>query len=397
MSEDGKSLATKAIRGGVIDRGVDAHCDPLVLTSSFRFTSAEQAAARFAGTEPGNVYSRFTNPTNELLAQRLALLEGGAKARLFATGMAAVSASLLAILRPGDRIVAASELFGTTNTLLGQYLPAFGIEVARVAVDDIDQWRAACDGGAKMLFLETPSNPQNRLADMELLATLARERACLLVVDNTTCTPALMKPLELGAHLSVLSLTKYFDGHGRVLGGAVVGAEDIIEERIYPFLRVLGAAMSPFNAWIVLQGLQTLELRMQAHCRTAQALAQWLEGQPWVEQVNYPGLASHPQHSLATRQQSAYGGLVSVKIAGGRDEAFALINALRLISITANLGDAKTTVTHPATTTHHKLSAEQKAACDVSDNLVRFAAGLEDFGDIRQDIEEAARRAGLLS
>ncbi|MCH9663813.1 MAG: PLP-dependent transferase [Gammaproteobacteria bacterium] len=391
MKDDHKNaFSTRSIRGGVIDRGTDAHADPLILSSSFRFASAEEAAARFAGSQPGNVYSRFTNPTGDLLQQRLALLEGGQNARLFATGMAAIVATVMSTLRPGDRLVAAHEIFGTTNTFLTQYLPAWGIDVVRVRVDDIDGWRVACHSPVQMLFVETPSNPQNRLADLSALAQLAEDSGALLAVDNTTCTPALQCPLAFGAHLSVLSLTKYFDGHGRVLGGAVVGGADIVEEKIYPYLRVHGATMSPFNAWMVLQGLQTLEMRMDKHCRSAATLAQWLRERQWVEHVYYPGLDDHPQHELAERQQKHFGGLVSFRLRADKQQTFAFINALQLISITANLGDAKTTVTHPGTTTHHKLTPEQKIVCAIDDNMVRFAVGLEDIADIRADIARAA-------
>ena len=380
---------TQVIRAGQIDRGTDAHAEPLVLTSSFRFKSAEQAAERFSGQVGGNIYSRFTNPTTNLLAQRLALLEGGDSAQLFATGMAAVSACFLSLLRPGDNLVASAELFGTTNSMLNQYTEAFGVEVRRVPLSDLDAWRGASDKRTKLYFLETPSNPQNRLVDLPLLAELAKENDTTLIVDNTTCTAALQTPLKLGADIVVLSLTKYIDGHGRVLGGAVVGQQALLDEKIYPHLRTFGASISPFNSWMILQGLQTLHLRMQQHCRNAQKLAEFLCTQKAVTQVHYLGLEGNAQHELALRQQKDFGALLSFELDGLRPEAFAWINRLKLISITANLGDTKTIVTHPATTTHHKLTAEQKLQCGIGENLIRIAAGLENIDDLLEDVAQA--------
>ncbi len=385
---------TEAIRVGHHRTAEGEHSEPLFLTSSYVFASAEQAAERFAGRERGNIYSRNGNPTLRIFEERLAALEGGERALATASGMSAILAVCMGLLRSGDHIVASQSLFGPTVALL-QMLARFGITTTFVALDDVDAWRGACNEHTRLFFLETPSNPLGVLGDIVALADIAHAAGARLAVDNSFCTPVLQRPLALGADLVIHSATKYIDGQGRGLGGAVVGSEALITGDIFLFVRTAGPVMSPFNAWIFLKGLETLPLRMEAHSARALALSVWLRDQPQVEEVFYSYLPSHPQYALARAQQSAGGGVLAFRVRGGQKEAFALINASRLMSITANLGDTKTTITHPATTTHGRLSAEARAAAGVGDGLVRISVGLEGLDDLKADLEGglAAARA----
>ncbi|MGD2112203.1 MAG: O-succinylhomoserine sulfhydrylase, partial [Gammaproteobacteria bacterium] len=340
-----------------------------------------------AGDAPGNIYSRFTNPTVRTFEERLAALEGGECCVATASGMAAILATCAGLLKSGDHIVASRSIFGTTTVLFSTYLARFGIETSFVTLADPAAWEAAIRPQTRLLFLETPSNPLTELADIRLLATLARAHECVLVVDNCFCTPALQRPLELGADIVIHSATKYLDGQGRCIGGAVVGTAEQVGKEVYGFLRTAGPSMSPFNAWVFLKGLETLALRMQAHSDSALKLATWLEQQPAVRRVYHPGLVSHPQHALATTQQQGFGGVLSFELEGGQHAAWSFIDATRVFSITANLGDAKSTITHPATTTHGRLTPEQRAQAGISDGLIRLAVGLESVDDLRADLE----------
>jgi O-succinylhomoserine sulfhydrylase len=385
--QDDWGLATRAIRAGQVRTAEGEQSEPIFPTSSYVFGSAAQAAARFSGDEPGNIYSRFTNPTVRTFEQRLASLEGGERCVATSSGMSAILATCAALLKSGDHIVASRGIFGTTTVLFNNYLAKFGIETTAVPLTDLAAWESALRPETRMLFVETPSNPLLEIVDISALAELAHANDCLLVVDNTLCTAALQQPLKLGADISVLSATKFIDGQGRCVGGAVVGSEELVGKEVYGFLRTAGPTLSPFNAWVFLKGLETLSLRMKGHSDNALVLARWLEQQPLVERVNYPGLSSHPQHTLASEQQNGFGGLLSFEIRGKREQAWTLIDATRLISITANLGDTKSTITHPATTTHGRLTPEQQAEAGITDNLVRVAVGLEDVDDLKQDLQ----------
>ena len=375
---------TLAVRAGVARTNEGEHSEAMFLTSSFTFDSAAQAAARFGGTEAGNIYSRFTNPTVRMFEQRLAALEGGERAVATSSGMAAILATMLAFLSAGDHVVCSRAVFGTTNVLFEKYFKKFGVETTFVNLTDIAEWQAAIKSNTKLFFLETPSNPICEVADIPALAALAHQQGILLAVDNCFCTPALQKPLALGADLIIHSATKYLDGQGRALGGAVVGSHKLLEE-VYGVVRTCGPSMSPFNAWVFLKGLETLRLRMEAHSANALALATWLAQQPKVKQVNYAGLPTHPQHQLAAQQQRAFGGVLSFVVEGEREGAWRFIDGTKIMSITANLGDAKTTITHPASTTHGRLSPEAKAAASISEGLIRIAVGLEDIADLKAD------------
>jgi O-succinylhomoserine sulfhydrylase len=383
--EGGLAFDTWAVRGGQQRTGEGEQAEPIFTTSSYVFQSAAQAAARFSGAEPGNIYSRFTNPTVRTFEQRLAGLEGGERCVATSSGMAAILSTCMGLLRAGDHIVASRSIFGSTVLLFSKYLQRFGIETTFVALTDIASWQGAMRENTRLLFLETPSNPLLEVADIAALGALARDRGCWLVVDNCLCTPALQCPLALGADLVIHSATKYLDGQGRCIGGAVLGSAAPMEE-IYGFLRTAGPSMSPFNAWVFLKGLETLRLRMEAHSASALELARWLSEQPGVTRVHYPGLPSHPQHALAARQQKAYGGLLAFELEGGRAVAWRFIDAVRLISITANLGDTKSTITHPATTTHGRLSPEERESAGIGEGLVRIAVGLEDPADLKRDL-----------
>ncbi len=385
-SEKEWGLATRAIREGVSRTHEGEHSEPIFPTSSFVFDSAAQAAARFSGDEPGNIYARFTNPTVRTFEQRLASMEGGECCVATASGMAAILATCMGLLQTGDHIVSSRSIFGTTTVLFTKYLAKFGIKTSFVPLSDLSAWEAAIRPETKMLFLETPSNPLTELGDIAALATLAKASDTLLVVDNCFCTPALQRPLELGADIVVHSATKYLDGQGRCMGGAVVGDAKLVGEDIFGVLRTAGPSMSPFNAWVFLKGLETLNIRMRAHSENATALAFWLSQQHGVKQVHYPGLESHPQYALAAKQQQLPGGILSFELDGGKDAAWKLIDATNLLSITANLGDTKSTITHPATTTHGRLSPEEREQAGITDGLVRISVGLEDIEDIKADL-----------
>jgi O-succinylhomoserine sulfhydrylase len=379
-------IATRAVRAGQQRTAEGEHSEAIFPTSSYVFASAAQAAARFSGDQAGNIYSRFTNPTVRIFEERLASMEGAERCVATASGMAAILATCAALLKTGDHIVSSRSIFGTTTVLFSTYLARLGIETTFVPQADMDSWEAAMRQETRLLFLETPSNPLMEIADIKRLSTLARSNNCVLVVDNCFCTPVLQQPLALGADIVIHSATKYLDGQGRCIGGAVVGDSERVGKDVYGFLRTAGPSMSPFNAWVFLKGLETLSIRMQAHCSSALSLAQWLEQQPAVARVYHPGLASHPQHALASSQQSGFGGIVSFELQGGRQQAWAFIDALRIFSITANLGDTKSTVTHPATTTHGRLTPEQRADTGISDGLVRLAIGLEAVNDLKTDL-----------
>ena len=380
-------LSTQAVRAGQVRSQFQEHSEALYLTSSFVFDNAAQAQARFTGGEPGVVYSRYTNPTVSMLQERLAALEGAEACIATASGMSAILTAAMSLLKAGDHIVCSGAVFGATVQLFGSYLGRFGVETSFVSPTRAAEWEKACKPNTKLFFLETPSNPLTEISDIAALAAIAKKAGALLAVDNVFCTPVLQRPLELGADLVVHSATKHLDGQGRVLGGAVLGSARLVEEHLVPFLRTAGPSLSPFNAWVILKGLETLELRMRAQSAAALELARWLEAHPAVARVFYPGLASHPQHALAQRQQKAGGAVLSFEVKGGRTAAWRVIDATRLISITANLGDVKTTVTHPATTTHGRLSPEARAAAGITDGLVRLAVGLEGLSDLKTDLE----------
>lgn len=383
---DEYGFSTRGVRAGQRRTEQGEQSEPIFTTSSFVFGSAEQAAARFSGAEPGNVYSRFTNPTVNAFERRLAALEGGERCVATSSGMAAILTACLGLLKAGDHIVCAHGVFGNTALLFANYLGRFGIETTFVPLTELAAWEAALRPTTRLLFVETPANPLAHIADIAALAALAHGHGCLLAVDNTVCTPALQRPLALGADIVVLSATKYIDGQGRCVGGAVVGSEALVGKEVYGALRTTGACLSPFNAWVFLKGLETLAVRMQAHSAGAQKLAAWLARQSAVRQVYYAGLPDHPQRELARHQQSGFGGLLAFELDGGRAEAWRFINAMELISVTANLGDTKSSITHPATTTHGRLSAEAREAAGIREGLVRIAVGLEDADDLQADL-----------
>jgi O-succinylhomoserine sulfhydrylase len=362
------------------------HSAALSLTSSYVYGSAAQAAAVFSGAEPGYIYSRFTNPTTEAFEQRLAAMEGGASCVATASGMAAILSLCLALLKHGDHIVTSNGLFGSTIGLFNNVLGKFGVTVSYVGQTDLAGWEQAIRPETRLLFVETPTNPLVEIADIGALAEIAHRHGALLCVDNCFLTPVLQQPLKLGADFVIHSATKYIDGQGRCVGGAIVGDAERVGKDVFGFLRTAGPCMSPFNAWVFLKGLETLSVRMKAHCENARGLAEWLSEQPTVKQVFYPGLVTHPQHELARRQQSGFGGVLAFEVEGGRDAAWRVIDSTRLISITANLGDTRTTITHPATTTHARITAEARAAAGISEGLLRVAVGLEDLKDLTADL-----------
>lgn len=377
---------TLAVRAGQVRSSEGEQSEPIFLTSSFTFDSAAQAAARFSGDEPGNIYSRFTNPTVRVFEDRLAALEGGDSCVATASGMSAILATCMALLKAGDHVVCSNSVFGTTVNLFDKHLTKFGIEVTFVDLKSLNAWDAAVKSNTKMFFVETPSNPLTTLVDLPKLADIAHSHKAVLVVDNCFCTPVLQQPLKLGADIVVHSATKYLDGQGRAVGGAVVGDSQRVGEDVLGFLRSCGPTMSAFNAWIFLKGLETLSIRMAAHDINAMKLATWLDAHPQVANVYYPGLASHPQHELAKTQQSGFGGLVSFDVKGGREQAWHVVDNTDVMSITANLGDTKTTITHPGTTTHSRLSEEQRAESGIKQSLLRVSVGLESVDDIIDDL-----------
>jgi O-succinylhomoserine sulfhydrylase len=388
-SADEWGLDTRAVRTGQVRSSEMEQSEPIFATSSFVFANAAQAAARFSGQEPGNIYSRFTNPTVRVFEERLAAMEGGERCVGTASGMGAILSTCLALLQHGDHIVSSRAIFGTTVGLFNNLLLKFGVLTSFVPLADYAAWEAAMRPETRILFLETPSNPLTEIADIERLAGIAHRHGALLVVDNCFCTPALQLPLSLGADLIIHSGTKYLDGQGRCVGGAVIGTKAQVGEAVFNCLRSGGASMSPFNAWVFLKGLETLGLRMRAHCEHAIQVATHLERHPKVARVYYPGLPSHPQHALARRQQHGFGGIVSFDVSRGREEAWRVIDRVRIFSITANLGDAKSTITHPATTTHGRLSAEERAEAGIGESLIRLSVGLEDPDDLCRDLDRA--------
>ncbi|WP_107222333.1 O-succinylhomoserine sulfhydrylase [Thauera aromatica] len=382
---------TLAVRAGTERTQFGEHGEAMYLTSSFVFESAAQAAARFSGAEEGYVYARFSNPTVSAMQTRLAALEGAEACVATASGMSAILSLAMATLQAGDHIVASNGLFGATQQLFGGILAKFGIETSFVPATDLDAYRDALRPRTKLFFIETPSNPLTEVVDIAGVAAIAHEAGALLAVDNCFCTPVLQRPLALGADVVVHSATKYLDGQGRVLGGAVAGSKAVTDE-VFKFLRTAGPTLSPFNAWVILKGLETLRIRMEAQSAAALELACWLEAQSGVARVYYPGLASHPQHALAMRQQKSGGAILSFDVEGGREAAWRVVDSCRLLSITANLGDTKTTITHPATTTHGRISAEARAAAGIGDGLLRIAVGLEDVADLKADLARGLRR-----
>jgi len=381
------SIETQGVRAGQHRTPEGEHSDAIFPTSSYVFASAEEAQQRFSGKVAGNIYSRFTNPTVRAFEERLAVMEGAESALATSSGMAAINTVCLGLLSAGDHVVCSRNVFGNTTLIFKNIMQRFAIETTFVDLDDMSAWQAAIKSNTKFLFIETPSNPLGTLVDIRQLADLAHQHDALLIVDNVYCTPALQKPLALGADLVVHSATKYLDGQGRCIGGAVVGDKALIDEKLLPILKTTGPTMSPFNAWVFHKGLETLSLRMEKHCSNALQVAQWLEQQPQIENVYYTGLTSHPQHELAKKQQTGFGGIVSFSVKGGRDNAWKVIDSTKLISITANLGDVKSMITHPATTTHGRLTDDDRKAAGISDSLVRLAVGLESANDIINDLK----------
>ena len=377
---------TNAVRAGQVRSGEGEHSETIVTTSSYVFKDAAEAAARFSGDAPGNIYSRFTNPTVRTFEERLAALEGAERCVATSSGMSAILSTCMALLKAGDHIVASRSIFGTTVGLFDNILAKFGLATTFVELTDYSAWENAIGSETKMLFLETPSNPLTEIADISRLAKIAHGNDCLLVVDNCFCTPVLQQPFNLGADIVIHSATKYLDGQGRCIGGAVLGSDELLAEDVVGFLRTAGTTMSPFNAWVFLKGLETLHLRMKTHCENALKVAKWLEQQAKVTRVYYPGLSSHPQHELAKTQQSGFGGVLSFEVDGGQKAAWNIVDSTTLFSITANLGDAKSTITHPATTTHHRLTDEQRVRAGIHDGLIRLSIGFEDVSDLTRDL-----------
>jgi O-succinylhomoserine sulfhydrylase len=390
MTDDYR-LETLAVRSGIERSQFGEHSEALYLTSSFVFNSAAQAAARFSNQEQGNIYSRFTNPTVTVFEQRLAALEGAECCVATASGMAAITSCVMGLMKSGEHIVCSAGVFGATVQLFSGIMKRFGVETTFVSGTDVAAWQAAVQKNTRLLYVETPSNPLTEVYDIAALAGVARKAGALLVVDNCFCSPALQQPLALGADVVIHSATKYLDGQGRVLGGAVLGSKSVIYEGVFGFLRTAGPTLSPFNAWVILKGLETLGIRMQAQSAAALELARWLEKQPVIARVYYPGLPSHPQHDLAMRQQKSGGAIVSFDVKGGKEAAWRIVDNTRLLSITANLGDTKTTITHPASTTHGRISAEARAAAGLGDGLLRVAVGLENIEDIKTDLARGMR------
>ena len=379
-------IATKGVRAGTARTEFQEHSEALFLTSSFVFKNARQAAARFSGEDSGMVYTRYTNPTVSMFQERLAALESAESCVATASGMAAILTTALVHLKAGDHVVCSNAVFGATIQLFNSILARFGIETTYVSPTKVEEWQRAARKNTKLFFLETPSNPLTEISDIKALSRIAKDAGALLAVDNVFCTPALQRPLELGADLVIHSATKYLDGQGRVIAGAVAGSKKLVGEPMTTFLRTAGPTLSPFNAWVVLKGLETLELRMLAQSAAALELARWLESHPKVSKVHYPGLESHPQHALAKRQQRAGGSVVSFEVKGGREAAWRVIDSTRLVSVTANLGDVKTTIIHPASTTHGRITPEARAAAGINEGLIRVAVGLEALADLKADL-----------
>jgi O-succinylhomoserine sulfhydrylase len=388
--ENDFAFETLAVRAGQVRTEEGEHSEAMFLTSSYVFKNAAQAAARFGHTEPGNIYSRFTNPTVRTFETRLAAMEGGERCVATASGMGAILTTCLGLLKSGDHIVASQSIFGTSVMLFTSIIGKFGVSTTFVPLADLDAWKNAIQSNTKLLFVETPSNPLTELVDIQALSEIAHQNNALLAVDNCFCTPVLQKPLELGADLVIHSATKYLDGQGRCLGGAIIGNSLLLND-IFGIIRTGGISLSPFNAWVFLKGLETLNIRMKAHSESALQLAQWLESLEEIERVYYPGLVSHPHHELAKRQQKGFGGIVAFDVKGGKDKAWQVVDNTKLISITANLGDTKSTITHPATTTHGRMTPEQRAAAGIGDGLLRVSVGLENIDDLKADLLRGLR------
>ncbi|MGY8815613.1 MAG: O-succinylhomoserine sulfhydrylase [Gammaproteobacteria bacterium] len=392
IDPDKYDIQTCSLRTGHVRTPENENSEPIFLNSSFIFKDAAEAAARFSGEEPGNIYSRFTNPTVRTFENRLAAMEGGERCIGTSSGMSAILTTCMALLKSGDHIVSSKSIFGTTVGLFNNIFSKFGIQTSFVDLTDYNAWAEAIRPETKILFLETPSNPLTEIADIKRLADLAHNNNCLLVVDNCFCTPVLQKPIEYGADIVVHSATKFLDGQGRCVGGAIIGSEALLNEDIFGFLRTAGPSMSPFNAWVFLKGLETLGIRMQAHSQNAQRVAEWLSDQKGIARIYYPGLKSHPQYELAQTQQSGAGGIVSFELQGGREAAWKFIDSTNIFTITANLGDVKSTITHPTTTTHHRLTDEQRAEVNITDGLIRLSVGHEAINDLISDLELALSR-----
>ncbi len=384
-------LATTLVQGGLMRSAFGETCEAIYMTSGYVYGSAEEAEAAFANVKPRFIYSRFSNPTVQMFEERMALIEGAEAARGTATGMAAVFASLISLVKAGDRVVASDALFGSCQFILTEILPRFGVETVLVDGRDLKQWKQALAKKTAAVFVETPSNPALRIVDLAAVGKLAHAAGAALIVDNVFATPLLQKPLTLGADVVVYSATKHIDGQGRALGGVVLGSRKYIEEKLQPILRHTGPSLSPMNAWLLLKGLETLELRVERQCESALRIARFLAGQPKVTNVLYPGLKTHPQHALARRQMSAGGSLVTFEIAGGKAAAFRFLNALKLVVISNNLGDTKSLATHPATPTHQRLTVEVRAQQGITAGMVRLSVGLEDPKDIEADLVGALK------
>ncbi|MGE5146820.1 MAG: O-succinylhomoserine sulfhydrylase [Candidatus Eiseniibacteriota bacterium] len=384
---------TKLVRGGTRRSGFDETCEAVYLTSGYVYAEAEEAEEAFKGDNLRFVYSRYANPTVAMFEERMCLLEGAEAARCTASGMAAVFASLMSMLKSGDRVVSSRALFGSCQYIIGEILPRFGVVTEFVDGSDLGQWKKALSKPAACVFLETPANPTLEIVDLKAVSELAHKAGAKVVVDNVFASPVLQRPLELGADIVVYSATKHIDGQGRCLGGVILGSNEYCGKTLTPFLRHTGPALSPFNAWLLLKGLETLTLRVDRHVANARAVAHFLEDQPGIERVLYPELKSHPQHALAKKQMSAGGSIVVFDVPGGKKGAFKVLNRLRLIDISNNLGDSKSLITHPATTTHQRLKPEERAAMGVGDGMIRLSVGLEDVEDIKADLAQAL--AGL--
>jgi O-succinylhomoserine sulfhydrylase len=380
---------TRLVHGGTLRSGFGENAEALFLTSGFRYACAEDAADRFADRQDGYVYSRLANPTVRMFEERLALLEGADEAAATATGMAAVHAAMLCQLKAGARVVASRVLFGSCHYILTEILPRFGVAVTLVDGRDLDAWADALAPGADLVFFETPGNPTLELVDIKAVATLAHTAGARVIVDNVFATPILQRPFELGADLVVYSATKHIDGQGRCLGGAILSDAAFRQDVLQPYLKHTGPTLSPFNAWVLLKGLETLDLRVREHSRMALTIARFLAEHPGVEQVLYPGLPSHPQADLAQRQMDGGGGLIAVRVGGGQARAFEVLNRLRVIGISNNLGDAKSLITHPTTTTHQRLTEDERQALGITDDLLRLSVGLEDPDDLFEDLDRA--------
>ncbi len=386
-------LRTQLVHGGTMRSQFGETSEALFLTSGYVYETMEAAVKRFTNEDPGFIYSRFANPTVRMFEERMALLEGAEDARATATGMAAVTSALLCCLRAGDHVLASRAMFGSCRFVIEELLPRYGIASTLVDGRDLEAWKAAIQPNTKIVFLESPSNPALEIIDLRKVAEITHSVGALLMVDNVFATPILQRPLELGADIVVYSATKHIDGQGRCLGGVVLSSKQWIADNLHNFIRQTGPSISPFNAWVMLKSLETLDLRVREHARNGEAVARFLEAHPKIERVLHPSLPSHPQHELAMSQMEMGGNVVSFDVKGGRETTFRFANALNIIKISNNLGDAKSLITHPATTTHQRLSVEQRADVGIGDGTVRLSVGLEDLQDIIEDLDAALAKA----